>query len=713
MADQTYIVEFKDSGAAKVIVNIRNMGNQAGRTDKSVKSLTSRLKALYAVGAGILAGRAIRNITEYADQWTSLNNKIKIVTNTEKELIDVRTQLLDISRKTRSSIEGNVTIYQRLTLANRNLKASQKDIIKFTEATSNALAISGATGEETRAVLIQLAQGLGSVAVRGDELRSVMENAPRLLKAVSDATGLTTGEIKKLTEEGKFLSKDFFQAVLSQSEQLISEFGKTAAMFSQIKEVFRNVWSEIIGGVATESGALKSITDGLLGVADKMRESSDYLTAAVMTARDILGDLFKEKGFFRGIVEIFKLSAEIFWEYFVLQFNATISIFKSIGSVIAISMADTFADKFGITLKSPIERMSEDMRKALLDSVSDQDLANAISSVVTSPAAKALQTLGLVDINNQFLDYSKLKTGDPFTQTGEKTAEFDMAVYEANQLVNKIRKSGNKLVIEQLVKQGSITKDQITKAFAGIDVDNLLSDMSKIGKEFGENVMGRIDAISESVGEGGTYLERYSENLAKIRGQIEEIIPPLEDVKDLNFDLFRSISEAATKFTDSLRVAFEDTIPKAIQSTSDELASLVVNGKADFKSMARSIVQDLISMMIQAQITNALLGLTGGTGKAFGMQLVPGAAGKQFGGIVSQGVPVPVGERGPEVFVPQSAGRIVPNGQIGGEQQPINVRINNMVDGDAILQSSSNSVVDKMIFNSIARNSKALRGVLA
>jgi lambda family phage tail tape measure protein len=84
----------------------------------------------------------------------------------------------------------------------------------------------------------------------------------------------------------------------------------------------------------------------------------------------------------------------------------------------------------------------------------------------------------------------------------------------------------------------------------------------------------------------------------------------------------------------------------------------VENGKFSFKGFAASVVQDLIKIQMKAaatQLFNSVL-------STFGF----GLPGKAAGGPVSAGQPYIVGERGPEVFMPNNAGSIIPNNQIGG-----------------------------------------------
>ena len=81
------------------------------------------------------------------------------------------------------------------------------------------------------------------------------------------------------------------------------------------------------------------------------------------------------------------------------------------------------------------------------------------------------------------------------------------------------------------------------------------------------------------------------------------------------------------------------------------------------KDMAKSVIDSLIKMMVQYWLVQPLFNAIGG---ALGMPTTSGATGKAIGGSVQSGQPYMVGERGPEMFVPNSQGSIVPTNKMGG-----------------------------------------------
>jgi lambda family phage tail tape measure protein len=114
---------------------------------------------------------------------------------------------------------------------------------------------------------------------------------------------------------------------------------------------------------------------------------------------------------------------------------------------------------------------------------------------------------------------------------------------------------------------------------------------------------------------------------------------------------------------------------KAFQSVMGNMESALDNfvrtGKLSFKSLARSIIQDLIAIQLRASATGIFKQLFGmyagggfGTGNAFGNQDLGGYLAD--GGSANANTPYVVGERGPELFVPRSSGTVIPNHALAG-----------------------------------------------
>jgi hypothetical protein len=136
---------------------------------------------------------------------------------------------------------------------------------------------------------------------------------------------------------------------------------------------------------------------------------------------------------------------------------------------------------------------------------------------------------------------------------------------------------------------------------------------------------------------------------------------------------FAKTGENIKETFDKTLMSLKDVKLNGVNALEDALVSVIdrtSSVKDAFKSMARSIISDLIRMQIQQSITGPLASFMGFN--------VGGSSpsGKAIGGPVQAGQPYVVGERGPEMFVPNQSGSIVPNGRMGGGGIVVNQTVN-------------------------------------
>lgn len=135
----------------------------------------------------------------------------------------------------------------------------------------------------------------------------------------------------------------------------------------------------------------------------------------------------------------------------------------------------------------------------------------------------------------------------------------------------------------------------------------------------------------------------------------------------------------------------------AFKGMEDALTNFVTKGKLDFKSLADSIITDMVRISIQQSITGPLANAMSG-GNIFSSvgSFFKSGGGSEFaslnanadmagmlsgalagGGPVTAGATYLVGEKGPELFTPGASGAITPNDALGGGQTNLTVNIVN------------------------------------
>jgi len=151
------------------------------------------------VKAGIEANRTAKTIEALAGQY----GETAKVTEFAKEASD----RFGIGQ-TRAA-KAVADLYGRL----RPMDISLQDIQTTFIGVNNAAAKMNLSAADVEGVMLQLSQAMGSGALQGDELRSIMERLPAVGQAIANTMGVTVGEIKKLGADGKITTDIIIKAM--------------------------------------------------------------------------------------------------------------------------------------------------------------------------------------------------------------------------------------------------------------------------------------------------------------------------------------------------------------------------------------------------------------------------------------------------------------------------------------------------------------------
>ena len=283
-----------------------------------------------------------------------------------------------------------------------------------------------------------------------------------------------------------------------------------------------------------------------------------------------------------------------------------------------------------------------------------------------------------------------------------------------------------------IISQLDIIINKFRELFGTADIENLL--------EPGLKFMEVTDRFGNTIKIVVKDLEHASNNIEV------GMLPPIKEAETTFQKIVRHIRETAEKLgqlnEDSLEKAKEkfknigDTIAKGINDgiskTSNALARSVILGEnlADsFRKMAQQLAVKVLSAIIEIVARKGVeLAIEklitkehekrmrmkhhfsgGGSLLSTGLSILGGFLGFDKGGAVSKGKPIIVGERGPELFLPNQTGQITQNAR-GTSGSPVNVNFNiNTVDASGFeeLLVRSRGTITQLINNAVNERGRA------
>ncbi|MBB3231702.1 tape measure protein [Halomonas stenophila] len=243
--------------------SMRKLGREADRTQRRIKGVSDAAGTLRNALAAVGAGLVLRAFVRATDTYTNLESQIRLVTDSQAELNEVQRETYELANETRQRLGATVNLYARLARATEELNLSNDQLLTLTRAINQSFIVSGASATEAEASILQLSQGIASGTLRGEELNSVLENSPRLARALAEGLGVTIGELRKLGEEGRLTGETVTRALLSTADGIERDFQDMQRTVGQALTQLRNDLIQTFG---------PSETQGFVDAIDELRD---------------------------------------------------------------------------------------------------------------------------------------------------------------------------------------------------------------------------------------------------------------------------------------------------------------------------------------------------------------------------------------------------------------------------------------------------------
>lgn len=284
VGDIEYVIKADTAQLLRADKQVRDVtdGMEGGfkRADKAASSLTSSFGSLSRVATSLMAILSVQQVSQYADAWTTLNNKLANALRPSEQLVDVTERVFNITQQTRGSLDATASLYARLERATREYGTSADDLAKLTTIINQGFVVSGATAQEAENAIIQLSQGLASGALRGEEFNSVNEQGNRLIVALADSMGVGIGQMRQMAAAGKLTTDVVVNGLLSQGVTIGNEFANTTTTISQALQVAGNNITKFFGENSTVKTGTAIFNDAVISVSENIGALSAILTAA-------------------------------------------------------------------------------------------------------------------------------------------------------------------------------------------------------------------------------------------------------------------------------------------------------------------------------------------------------------------------------------------------------------------------------------------------
>lgn len=280
-----------------------------------MSALAGGLKGAFVALGGMAL---VSEIKETADAMMSMSSRIKLVTKDDAERLQVEARLYQMSMRNRASLEDLGDLYYKTASSAKQFGASQEDVLKLTDIVSKSLIVGGADTAQQKSTILQLSQALSSGVLQGDELRSLRENAPRLMQEIAKNMGTNMAGLKEMGAKGELTTERLMQAILQSGGAIEGEFARMTPTIGQALTVLGNRWSKFILDIQNNTGVFGQIAGLIINAVDLVGQAIDWVQAEFGTATpEMMGMIEDFKALWQSLQPLIQAVGTIFMNWVV------------------------------------------------------------------------------------------------------------------------------------------------------------------------------------------------------------------------------------------------------------------------------------------------------------------------------------------------------------------------------------------------------------
>ncbi|HDR2381713.1 phage tail tape measure protein [Enterobacter roggenkampii] len=262
---------------------MQNGGRQAAaaarESERALSDLTAGFASAGRAAAAATAAFATGKLVQIADEWNSVNARLKQASSSADDFAASQRQLMEISQRTGTAFSDNANLFSRAAASMREYGYSSDEVLKITEAVSTGLKLSGANTQEASSVITQFSQALAQGVLRGEEFNAVNEAGDRVIRALAAGMGVARKDLKSMADQGQLTIDKVVPALMSQLGALQGEFASMPQTVSGSLQKVTNSFMAWVGGVNQATGA----TDALSGGLDNVAQTLDSFTSSAVS----------------------------------------------------------------------------------------------------------------------------------------------------------------------------------------------------------------------------------------------------------------------------------------------------------------------------------------------------------------------------------------------------------------------------------------------
>lgn len=233
---------------------------------------TVRVAAAMAFG-GFVFKHAVTQIAQMGDAYNAAASRVRQLTDDVEQQKRINDELFKSAQSTGSDFGAVTEVYQQVGKAAVDSGRTLEQAVGIVDTINKGIKAGGTNAEGAARALGQLAQGLGSNRLSGEEFNSVLEQSPILIDTIAKDMGKTRGEMRKMAEAGKLTAKVVLGALERQKDAIDEAYGKRIPLvtdgFVRMRNEVNKAFGEMLQNREVAQGfdkLMRGLTVGVVGL---------------------------------------------------------------------------------------------------------------------------------------------------------------------------------------------------------------------------------------------------------------------------------------------------------------------------------------------------------------------------------------------------------------------------------------------------------------
>lgn len=184
--------------------NQNNFNNAIRNGGSAADDLWNKIKGIAISIGGVMGLQKVLNISDQLTQGTA---RLNLIVDDGGGVDALEAKIYASAQRSRANYLDMIQSVSKLGVNAADAFANNGELIQFAEQVQKNFTIAGTSTAEASAAFLQLTQAMASGVLRGDELRSVFEQAPTLIQAVSDYLDVPIGKIRDMAADGQITAE--------------------------------------------------------------------------------------------------------------------------------------------------------------------------------------------------------------------------------------------------------------------------------------------------------------------------------------------------------------------------------------------------------------------------------------------------------------------------------------------------------------------------